>query len=500
MKNKSAKISTDQLFFSHTWNFLNVYLVKQVGRSQATAESYRDSLTIFKNYLVGELGKSISTFQFSDCTKECIYNFREYLLANGSQPSTVNVRVAAIRAYLNYASDMDISVQSVALAISQISPCKTIKKEKPILSDDALAAILSAPPNTKFGVRDRAILILLYDTAVRISELLNIRLCDIAMESKYPNIFITGKGNKERTIQLTAKAVGHLREYIRVYHSNSSKEAYLFSTTIKGVTDRMSVGNVQRIIKKYAALVSEKGVSLPDSVHCHMFRRTRATNLYQDGIAIELVSTVLGHARTDTTKSYYTRLSIDTTGYEIEGKKGTWLAQDYILMNEKKWFLMEHEEYGTRAAYVILSEDGAVVMNDCYNGFDEEARRNIQNFMQQQAAKAQEQQRQQHVQSQMQSNQIQQSPEQQKKKPELANWQKVMDNGEYLRSAEMAEEANYNMIDGLMNNTPKKKDKNAPRRSVLKRLRKHQQKIASQGKGQPQQQRAVEEEMERKKK
>lgn len=145
---------------------------------------------------------------------------------------------------------------------------------------------------------------------------------------------------------------------------------------------------------------------------------------------------------------------------------------------------------------MILSEDGAVVMNDYYNGFDEEARRNIQNFMQQQAAKEQEQQ----VQLQMQPNQIQQSPEQQKKKPELANWQKIMDNGEYLRSAEMVEEANYNMIDGLMNNTPKKKDKNASRRSVLKRLRKHQQKIASQGKGQPQQQRAVEEEMKRKKK
>ena len=200
MKNKSAKIPACQLFFSQTWNFLNVYLVKQAGRSQATAESYRDSLTIFKNYLVGESGKSISTFRFSDCTKECIYNFREYLLANGSQPSTVNVRVAAIRAYLNYASDMDISIQSVALAVSQISPCKTIKKEKPVLSDGALAAILSAPPNTKFGVRDRAILILLYDTAVRISELLNIRLCDVAMESKYPNIFITGKGNKERTM------------------------------------------------------------------------------------------------------------------------------------------------------------------------------------------------------------------------------------------------------------------------------------------------------------
>lgn len=227
MKNKPEKIRSGQLFFSQTWNFLNVYLVKQAGRSQATAESYRDSLTVFKNYLVGELGKSISTFQFSDCTKECIYNFREYLLANGSQPSTVNVRVAAIRAYLNYASDMDISIQSVALAVSQISPCKTIKKEKPVLSEDALAAILSAPPDTKFGVRDRTILILLYDTAVRVSELLNLRLCDVAMESKYPNIFITGKGNKERTIQLTAKAAGHLKEYMRVYHSNSSKETLI---------------------------------------------------------------------------------------------------------------------------------------------------------------------------------------------------------------------------------------------------------------------------------
>ena len=67
----------------------------------------------------------------------------------------------------------------------------------------------------------------------------------------------------------------------------------------------------------------------------------------------------------------------------------------------------------------------------------------------------------------MQSNQIQQSPEQQKKKPELANWQKVMDNGEYLRSAEMAEEANYNMIDGLMNNVRKKKDKDKGERKRL---------------------------------
>lgn len=55
----------------------------------------------------------------------------------------------------------------------------------------------------------------------------------------------------------------------------------------------------------------DSGIDLPKSVHCHMFRRTRATNLYQDGVAIELVSTVLGHARTDTTKSYYAKPSVE---------------------------------------------------------------------------------------------------------------------------------------------------------------------------------------------
>ncbi len=311
MRNKKGKVPSNRLFFSRTWDFLNVYLIRQTGRSPATAESYRDSLTIFKNYVVNDLGRSIAEFQFSDCSKECIYNFREHLLKKGCQPSTVNVRIAAIRSYLAYAADMDISIQSVALAVDQISPCKTVKKEKPILSEDALSAILAAPPNSKAGIRDRLILVLLYDTAVRISELLNVRLCDIVLETQYPSVFISGKGNKERTIQLTDKAVEHLREYLRVYHRESARETYLISTTIKGVTDRMSVGNVQRIIKKYAEQVRQTGIDLPQSVHPHMFRRTRATNLYQDGVAIELVSTVLGHARTDTTKNYYAKASVE---------------------------------------------------------------------------------------------------------------------------------------------------------------------------------------------
>ena len=191
-----------------------------------------------------------------------------------------------------------------------------------------------------------------------------------------------------------------------------------------------------------------------------------------------------------------TKLDVDTKGYTIEGKKGTWQVIDYILMNERKWYLMEHEEYGPRAAYVVLSDDGAVVMNDNYNGLDAEAREKIQNFLKEQEEKEQKTPPQQQTSTPIGQEQ---QPQQKKKEPELANWQKVMDNGEYLRSAEMAEEANYNMIDGLMNNVRKVKEKDKPRESVLAKLRLNQKKVAKQGKKQTQQ-KAMAEDMERKKK
>lgn len=293
-------------FFSMTWDFLEEYLPNRVGRSPDTVESYRDSLSLFRRFIVEEKHISISKFNFADCTKNCVFDFRDHLMNNGSKPSTVNVRLTAIRAYLNYAADREVSVQSVALLISQVPACKKVLEEKKVIGEDALAALLSAPPQTKMGLRDRTILVMLYDSAVRLNELLSIRLCDLSLEGEFPNIFVHGKGSKERRVEVTGFTLEHLRDYLRVFHSNSQTDAYLFSTTIKGVTDKMSPSNVQRIIKQYMQKIRNENpkLQLPDTVYPHMFRRTRATNLYQDGVAIELVSAILGHEKIQTTKIY----------------------------------------------------------------------------------------------------------------------------------------------------------------------------------------------------
>jgi len=323
-----------QLFFSLTWDFLNKYLPTQAGHSPATVESYRDSLSLFRRFIVGEHHKSIASFRFSDCSKDCIYDFRKYLLQRGNKPSTINVRISAIRTYLSYATDKDVAVQSIALAVSQIKPLKKTQTEKETLTEDALVAVLSTPPQTKMGLRDRAIMVTLYDSAVRLNELLTIKLGDLNLGGEYPYVFIHGKGNKERTVQLTEKSVGHLREYIRVCHPNSTCDTYLFSTTIKGNTGKMSSGNVQRLLKQYADIARQSSPDMPPSVHPHMLRRTRATNLYQDGIDLALVAAILGHEKIETSKIYakpsvtQLRETLESVPTPTKGEEPMWVGNE----------------------------------------------------------------------------------------------------------------------------------------------------------------------------
>ena len=124
-------------------------------------------------------------------------------------------------------------------------------------------------------------------------------------------------------------------------------------------------------------------------------------------------------------------LTFETTNFHIEGKEGSWLVLDTLIIDGREFFLMEHMEYGRNAAYVILDAEGKIVAEDNRNGFDENAKQQIREYL--------------HPPKPV------QKPEE---KPPLENWQKYMENGEYLRSSEISEEQNYNMIDGQINNTP----------------------------------------------
>ncbi len=169
-------------------------------------------------------------------------------------------------------------------------------------------------------------------------------------------------------------------------------------------------------------------------------------------------------------------VSFDTTDFHIEGKEGSWLAFDSIIIDGKEFFLMEHEKYGKEVAWAVVDEDGKLIVDDVYHGFDQTVLQQIQDYL----------------------NPPQTIMEPVKQTtPSLENWQKYMENGEYLRSSEIDEEQNYNMIDGRRKNMSPKGRKG--RVSVLKRLRQKQAEIAKRS-GKPIQQMTVAEDMERRRK
>lgn len=301
------KKSEKKLFFSLTYEFLEVYMRIQMLRSPATIESYRDALTVFRRYLRDELHMRVDAFGFVDCTRDLVLGFMEHLSAVGNKPGTRNQRLAALKSYLWFAAEKDMTLQSVAIAVGRVKSCRDPKKDKPILDEQAIKLLLDAPPNTRIGIRDRTLLILLYDSAARLDEILSLRKADLFLSTDSPCIRVVDKGQKERVIGLAERTSAHLKQYLSVFHAKDSPETdLLFYTTIKEQTGKMSEANVERFLKKYAEQVREEYPDIPEHVHPHMLRRTRATGLYRDGVDLSIVSRFLGHAQLETTRIYAT--------------------------------------------------------------------------------------------------------------------------------------------------------------------------------------------------
>lgn len=319
MKNKPLQ---KDLFFSKTGEYLNHYLPNQIHKSPRTIKTYRDALTVFRRYLLKERGISIKSFRFEDCTHELLLDYLAFLTESGHKPASCNNRMAAVKSYLWYAADDDISLQAVALAASRVKRIREPKINRPIIEGEVFNALLMAPPATKLGIRDRTIMILLYDTAIRVSELINLNVGSVNLKASPPYIHVHGKGDKDRIVVMTDRTAAHLHEYNGLYHTGeyALDDMPLFYTVIEGNMGRMSPGNIERIINKYAAKVRSEHPELPEHVHPHMFRRTRATNLYQDGVDLELVSRILGHSSTVTTRIYATP-SVEMMRKAMEGKE-----------------------------------------------------------------------------------------------------------------------------------------------------------------------------------
>ena len=295
-------------FFNTVRSYLLEYLPHQKCRSENTVKAHKNALNLFVSYLRAERRMKVSNIMFSALDKQLVIDFLNWLTeTRGCSLSSRNQRLSILRTFFEYAGQLDCTQIALEISIKKIPVASHPKTIVDFLSDNALKALLAQPSTTKLnGVRDRVFMSVMYDTAARCSELLNMRISDIRIGVTHPVAYLRGKGNKIRSVPLMPKTVEHLKQYLQIFHPNaeSNSDDYLFFATTHGNRHRLSPDAAAQFMKKYGEKAREVCPEVPARVHPHQLRHTRAIHLYRDGVPLVLVGEYLGHVNPDTTRIY----------------------------------------------------------------------------------------------------------------------------------------------------------------------------------------------------
>jgi len=301
----STSKTKSPLVFSFAHEFITVHLPQRLARSEATVSSYIDSLTLFRRYALETQSLGLDDFHFSAVTVAFMLDFRIWLLQHKKEkPQSVNHRFCLVRNYLKYCGRQDISLASLHLDLMEVPRLRYDKPSEEALPEEAIALILRMPDDSRKGIRNRLFMILLYETAARVAELLSLKVCNVFIDCEAPHIALLGKGSKRRVIPISKNTCDHIRLYCHLFHPCGSSIPYLFYHTIKGVAGMLSHDCVETFLDKYAVMAHECDPEVPEHIHSHLFRRSKASHLSENGIGLPVVSRFLGHAEISTTMVY----------------------------------------------------------------------------------------------------------------------------------------------------------------------------------------------------
>ena len=280
-KNSHTKNEIIDAFIDHLW--------LEDGLSKNTLNSYRFDLELFTEWLTKSLKKNILDVSQADIQEYLSFKFPT------SKSRSISRLLATLRRLFRYLLRENKIKNDPTLEIMSPKIPKSLPKS---LSEEEVEALLNAPDvETISGLRDKAMLELLYACGLRVSELVNILLTELSMTEGI--IRITGKGSKTRLVPMGEEAVDWIKKYINESRNNilnKKTSKYLF-ITIRG--SGMTRQAFWYLIKRYSIIAEIKKPISP-----HILRHAFATHLINHGADIRVVQMLLGHSDISTTQIY----------------------------------------------------------------------------------------------------------------------------------------------------------------------------------------------------
>lgn len=267
------------------------YLMVERRLADNTIVSYERDLKKYMLYL-----KNVEEIKdFNDVSRVHIVHFLRHLKDQGKSPKTMARHIASIRSFHQFLLREKMAGQDPSVHIETPQSERALPK---VLSIEEVDALLCAPNgDNAFGIRDKAMLELLYATGIRVSELINLNLSDVHLTMGF--VRCMGKGSKERIVPLGKAAAQAISRYVEEGRPRLLNKKHGDGLFLNHHGNRLSRQGFWKILKKIAL---EAGIA--KELTPHTLRHSFATHLLENGADLRAVQEMLGHADISTTQIY----------------------------------------------------------------------------------------------------------------------------------------------------------------------------------------------------
>jgi site-specific recombinase XerD len=281
--------------------FFTDYLITQRRVSPQTIASYRDTFRLLLQFVDRETGIGPTALPVASLDAEIILRFLDGLEKNrGNSVVSRNLRLTAIRSFYRMVAFRDPASTGVATHVLAIPLKRADTNVRPYLTRDEMEAILASIDRTRWrGRRDYALLLTLYNTGARVSEIAALKCNHVSIASK-SYVQLHGKGRKDRIVPLWPRTAKILKEWFRELQTQPTTVAF---PSIRG--EPLTRFAIHLLLRKVVEQAHTACPSLKSKrISPHVLRHSTAMALLQSGVDIAVIALWLGHESIETTNEY----------------------------------------------------------------------------------------------------------------------------------------------------------------------------------------------------
>ena len=280
-------------------SFLVDHLITVKGLRPASVRSYRDTLRLFLLFVAADGRCRLTRLSVDDLTFERVLGFLRHMeQERGNGVRTRNQRLAALHTLFEYLATRSPEMLGVCQRVAAIPMKRIAPPETRFLERDEVEALLRGLPREgRLALRDRALLLFLYNTGARVQEAADLRIEHLDL-GQHPRVRLHGKGDKWRTCPLWHETARLLDSLLRSSDPSPGPEDAVFSARGEPLTRF----GIYKVVRRHAADLDDPRTGR--RVSPHIFRHTAAVHLLEAGVEVNVIRGWLGHADLATTNRY----------------------------------------------------------------------------------------------------------------------------------------------------------------------------------------------------